>query len=50
MKSSSSEEHFKKIVDRRTMLLKGLEVKVDFNGIQKEALTELSCGQRFLVA
>jgi structural maintenance of chromosome 2 len=30
--------------------LKGLEVKVGFNGIWKEALTELSGGQRSLVA
>lgn len=33
-----------------TTFLKGLEVKVGFNGIWKESLTELSGGQRSLVA
>lgn len=33
-----------------TNFLKGLEVKVGFNGIWKESLTELSGGQRSLVA
>lgn len=33
-----------------TTFLKGLEVKVGFNGIWKETLTELSGGQRSLVA